>query len=419
VRLQLSMPTEHPAVVGWPLTTPLAEWHLEGMHHVLGLHRHEVRLVEDGQVSYVVKELPDPLAEREFRLLRILREEGLPTAEVVAVATDRGTELDGLLVTRFLDYSLPYRSLLSGRGLQIPYLGDRLLDALAGLLIRLHLAGFYWGDCSLSNTLFLRDAGALSAYIIDVETSEHHESLSEGQRLLDLSIAVENLAGGLLDLQAAGRLAEGIDPLETAEAMERSYHSLWTHLTGVDEFDVDETFRVAKRLERLHELGFDASEMELQSTADGSRLRLIPRVVEHGYHTQRLASLTGLHGGENQARALLDDIHRYGAVLEQRNGRKMRESTVADTWLEERFEPTMASIPAALVGKLAPAELYHQVLEHRWLLSEQAGHDVGLHEAIDSYIGLLADVPDEAFTLDTPSLLLPLIDPAAPPPGAS
>ena len=150
------------------------------MHGVLGLHRHVVRLVELGddghRTSYVVKELPDHLAEREYRLLRGLVEDRLPTVIVVGVVTERSGGRDGLLITRHLDYSLPYRTLLSGRGLSIPYLGDRLLDALVGLLVRLHLAGFFWGDCSLSNALFRRDAGALQAYIIDVETSERYET---------------------------------------------------------------------------------------------------------------------------------------------------------------------------------------------------------------------------------------------------
>ena len=86
-------------------------------------------------------------------LLGELAAAGLPAAEVVGVVTGRDDAADGLLITRHLDYALPYRTLLSGRGLRIPYLGERLLDALAGLLVRLHLAGFYWGDCSLSNTL--------------------------------------------------------------------------------------------------------------------------------------------------------------------------------------------------------------------------------------------------------------------------
>ena len=150
---------------------------MPNVHPVLGLHRHVVKLVELEGVSYVVKELPDELADREYRLLRAIADSGLPTAEMVAVVTDRPAG-EGLVVTRHLDYSLPYRSLLMGRGLSIPYLGDRLLDAMVVLLVRIHLAGFFWGDCSLSNTLFRRDAGALQAYIIDVETAERHHELT-------------------------------------------------------------------------------------------------------------------------------------------------------------------------------------------------------------------------------------------------
>ena len=244
MRLQLAKPADHTAVVGWPLATALEEWSIDGMQRVSGLHRHVVRMVEGRDTSYVVKELPDDLADREWRLLRELADAGLPTVEVVGVVTGRADGQDGLLITRHLDYSLPYRVLLSGRGLKIPYLGDRMLDALAGLLVRLHLTGFFWGDCSLSNTLFRRDAGALSAYIIDVETGEQHPELSDGQRALDLQIATENVAGGLLDLQAGGLLADGIDPMATALAIETTYEQLWRELTGVDEFNATETYRV-------------------------------------------------------------------------------------------------------------------------------------------------------------------------------
>ena len=350
----------------------------------------------EGQISYVVKEIPDLLAEREWRLLRELAEAGLPTVEVVGVVTERDDDADGLLITRHLDYSLPYRVLLSGRGLHIPYLGDRLLDALVGLLVRLHLAGFYWGDCSLSNTLFRRDAAALSAYIIDVETGERHPTLSDGQRALDLQIATENVGGGLLDLQLGGSLADGVDPLATALAIEASYNRLWVELTGIDEFNAEETFRVDRRLRRLHDLGFDASELELVSAAEGTRLRLVPRVVEHGFHTQQLKALTGLHAGENQARRLLNDISRYRAVLEQRSGKKLVEPVAATKWLDERFEVAIQAIPADMAAKLEPAELYHQILEHRWYLSERAGHDVGMADTAASYVNdVLADAPGE------------------------
>ena len=113
-----------------------------------------------------------------------------------------------MLITRHLDFSLPYRSLFSGPG--VPDLRNSLLDALAELLVRIHLAGFFWGDCSLSNTLFRRDAGTLSAYLVDAETGELHPQLSDGQRAHDLQVAEENVAGELLDLEAAdGRPALG------------------------------------------------------------------------------------------------------------------------------------------------------------------------------------------------------------------
>ncbi len=401
MRVQVAKPTDHAGLVSWPFTVALDDWTMDGLHSVTGLHRHVVRLAEVGDISYVVKEIPDSLAEREWRLLRELDDAGLPTAEAVGVVTGR-PNLDGLIITRHIDYSLPYRLLLSGRGLQVPYLGERLLDALAGLLVRLHLAGFYWGDCSLSNTLFRRDAGALSAYIIDLETGERHRALSDGQRKMDLQIATENVAGDLMDLSAGGLLADGIDPIETALSIETSYLRLWDELTSIDEFNADETFRVAQRLQRLHTLGFDAGELEITSADDGSRLRLVPRVVEHGYHASRLQALTGLVTGENQARRLLHDIQRYGVVLEQRKSRKVPENVAAARWLDDRFEPTIEGVPPELVRKLEPAEIYHQVLEHRWFLSERAGEDIGLGEAVTSYVrDVLASAPHEQRTVST------------------
>jgi Domain of unknown function (DUF4032)/Lipopolysaccharide kinase (Kdo/WaaP) family len=392
MRLKLANPTEYGDLVNWPLTQPLLDWSLPSMHKVLGLHRHVVRMIETDDATFVVKELPDQLAEREYRLLRKLAEDQLPAAVVIGVVTGRADDADALLITRYLEYSLPYRVLLSGRGLRVPYLGERLLDALAVLLVRLHLAGYFWGDCSLSNTLFRRDADALSAYVIDVETSEHYSSVSDGHRRLDLQIATENVAGDLTDLQMGGLLADGIDPIETALAITSRYEQLWSELTVVEEFNSDETFRIDQRMRRLHDLGFDAAELELVSGAEGRTVKLVPRVVEHGFHAVKLRSMTGIQAGENQARRLLNDIHRYGTTLESRTGKKLRESIMAGRWMDERFEPTIAALPEDLCGTMEPAELYHQVLEHRWLLSEAAGTDVGLSETIDSYVASVSQL---------------------------
>jgi hypothetical protein len=411
VRLQIANPSLHPEIAAFPYTQSLADWDLPDIHGVLGLHRHVVRLIETETVSYVVKELPDDLARREYRLLRELAEERLPTAEVVAVLTEKPDGSDGLLITRHLDYSLPYRTLLSGRGLMIPYLGERVLDAMVGLLVRLHLAGFWWGDCSLSNTLFRRDAGALSAYAIDLETAERHPQLSDGQRRLDIEIAAENVAGGLLDLQAGGRLQADIDPWEVSAAIEDRYAQLWAEVTDIEEFDSTELWIVERRLERLHDLGFDVGEMELVSTDDDvQRLRLQPRVVEHGYHSERLRSLTGLDTEENQARRLLNDICAFGAQIQEHGGRALQENIVAVRWLDQRFEPIIDAVPADLFSKLEPAELYHQLLEHRWFLSQACEADVSLEKALESYIAdVLISAPDELLQVGEVTMELPVI----------
>jgi Domain of unknown function (DUF4032)/Lipopolysaccharide kinase (Kdo/WaaP) family len=419
MRLQFADPSDHPHLGTLPFAVDLDDWDLPHMHGVLGLHRHVVRLVELGpegqRTSYVVKELPDHLAKREYRLLRELADDRVPTAVVVAAVTGRAGDRDGLLVTRHLDYSLPYRTLLSGRGLSIPYLGERLLDSLVGLLVRLHLAGFFWGDCSLSNALFRRDAGALQAYVIDVETSERYPSLSPGQRQMDLDIAVENVAGGLLDLQAGGRLIGDIDPWAIADDLEARYRSLWDELTATEEFATHELWRVEQRVRRLHDLGFDVAEIEVLADDEGDHLRLVPRVVESGYHQDRLFALTGLRAGDNQARRLLDDIRRFGAELQARSGRTPPENIVAVRWLDQVFEPIMASIPPSLVGKLQGAEIYHQLLEHRWFECERLGRDVTLDEALTTYVpDVLAPAPDEHLELGTPTAELFLGDLGAP-----
>ncbi|MEJ7800223.1 MAG: DUF4032 domain-containing protein, partial [Ilumatobacter sp.] len=369
------------------------------VHKVLGLHRHVVKLVEYDDVSYVVKELPDHLVEREYRLLRALDDHGLPTAEMVAAITGRPSG-EGLVITRHLDYSLPYRSLLMGRGLKIPYLGERLLDALVVLLVRIHLAGFFWGDCSLSNTLFRRDAGALQAYIIDVETAEWHERLTDGQRNHDLEIATQNVAGGLLDLQAAGRLAPEIDPIEVALAIEERYRVLWDELLAESTAAIGDVRPMQERIERLHELGFDIDEMEVTTNDDDVTVNFIPKVVEHGYNAERLASLTGLAAGENQARRMLQDIRSYGAWLQQDSDRPVPLNVAAVRWLDRVFEPVMAAIPAEMFDRLEAAEIFHQLLEHRWFMNERDGTDAELMDVLEEYLAVLATAPSERLQMD-------------------
>lgn len=404
-RLQLIARTGHPDFLDLPWDEPLAEWTSERLVEVVrGIHRHVVRFVEyespPGPALYALKELPAPIARREYSLLRSLSSAGMPVVDAVGVVTERGEGLEAVLITRHLDYSLPFRTLFA-RG-SVPDLRRRLLDAGAELLVRLHLGGFFWGDCSLSNTLFRRDAGSLAAYLVDAETGELHPSLSDGQRRHDLVIAEENVAGELADVEAElGREGE-LSPEETASDLVARYETLWDELLHEETFGDDTRYKIDERLHRLNELGFDVEELELVAGEDGGyRLRLSPRVVEPGHHRRRLHALTGLMAQENQARRLLNDLARYRAELDRVGKRPVPETVAVHRWLSEVFEPAVAAIPADLWGKRQAAEVFHEALEHRWFLSQQAGEDVGLMPAVDAYVeDVLRHAPDERAVLE-------------------
>ena len=381
---QLVARTGHPDFLDLPWDEPLEEWHSERLVELVrGISRHVVRFVEYDEGIYALKELPSRLAHREYNLLRRLNAEVMPA--VLAVGVVDRAELEAILITRHLDFSLPYRALFSRR--PVTDLRRGLLRSQAELLVRLHLAGFFWGDCSLSNTLFRRDAGALSAYLVDAETGELHPALTEGQRQYDVSIAEENLVGELLDVEAElGGLPDDLDPVDTAAGMVATYEALWNELTHEEVFGPGERWKIQQRLQKLNDLGFDVEEIDLVGRDGEYRLRLDPRVVEPGHHRRRLERLTGLSTEENQARRLLNDLREFRARLEEEVGHPVSETLAAQRWREEVFEPTLREVPRDLRGKLEPAELFHQVLEHRWYLSEREGQDVGLAEAARSYV---------------------------------
>ena len=284
----------------------------------------------------------------------------------------------------------------------MPELRIRLLDALAGLFVRLHLAGFFWGDCSLSNTLFRRDAGALAAYLVDAETGELHPRLTDGQRAHDIDIATMNIAGELLDLQAAGLLGEDVDVVELAQLAQSRYESLWQELTHDVLIPRGENYLINQRLRRLNELGFDVGEMTINTEPGGMRLKFDPQVVDAGHHQRRLFELTGLRVQANQARDLLSDLYRYKAKWEDGVGHAVWEDLAARRWLDEKFYDTLALVPPDLRSKLPDAELFHEINEHRWLLSEKAGRDVGRTAAVKDYVAtVLQDLPDTRVDLSS------------------
>ncbi len=402
MRFVFSPPAEAAAgLLNLPWEQPLEEWDDDRLTEIpqRGLSRHVVRFIAEGGEVFALKEIPERLARHEYGVLRHLGQLGIPAVDVVGVVVDRPDDLDAMLVTRFLDYSSSFRALFANpRGANMT---DRLMDAQVELVVRLHLAGVMWGDCSLSNTLFRFDAGALAAYLVDAETAEVHPRLSSGLREYDVDIAHEKVAAELMDLAAGGLLSEEIDPIEVADDLVSRYRRLWHELTDEEVMQRHEQrYRIGERIRRLHELGFDVDEVELiDDPGGGSRLRLTTRVAEPGRHRRELLALTGLDVWENQARRLLADIASFRGWMEQVEQRRVPPAVAASRWLAEVYKPTVDAIPAHLRSRLDEAEIFHEILEHRWFLSEAAGADVGMSAAAKDYFErVLPTVPEDLVT---------------------
>ena len=388
-----------------PWSTPLDAWKSD---HIVslpkGLSRHLVRFANLSGRVVAVKETTGEMARREYEMLGMLARLDVPCVERVAVIdgrrTAKGEPLPAALVTAHLKFSLPYRALFT-QTLR-PDTAGRLVDALAALLVRLHTVGFFWGDVSLSNTLFRRDAGAFAAYLVDAETGELHEGgLTRGQREHDLDVARTNIAGEIMDLEAGGRLEGGMDAVAIADGIMSSYRSLWATLTDQETFAAGEAWHITERVQRLNDLGFDIGEMSIEATPDGTKVRIQPKVVDAGHHQRRLLRLTGLDVEENQARRLLNDMDEFKARVSRLGS---DEDMVAHEWLTRVFEPVVKAIPWDLRAKLEPAEVFHQVLEHRWYVSQARGQSVPIAEVLSSYVDtVLRHRRDEATLMGPPT----------------
>ena len=394
----LSILPGHPNFLDLPWGKSVADW--EGGRVVelpTGVHRHEIAFVSYDEGIYAIKELPRHLAYHEYDSLRTLQETVQPIAPAVGVA-ERGwvppdQEWSSAIITQYVPFTFTYRELIRGGGF-----GDRrdqMLDAFAGLLVELHLAGCFWGDCSLSNVLYRYDAGVIEAIMIDAETVEIREELSDGQRRHDLEIMETNVAGGMADIALSqGRDLDGAD-LDLGTDIIARYDALWDELTMDPVIGPDERYRIRERINRLNELGFEVGEVTLlPDESGGNRVRMHVNVGGRNYHSARLFRLARIEASEHQARQILSDLH-YHSAREPFSGAESRD-LMAMMWRVQIFEPLLQRIRADVPHR-EPVQAYADYLHHRFLMSSYHGEDVGSAEAYMHWVdkGFPGYRPDE------------------------
>ncbi len=359
-----------------------------------GLSRHPVVFVDYEGRLFAIKELPSGIAEKEFDLLTQIEQLRVPSVTPIGTATTHTPNGEAsILITRFLERSIPYSSLFVRTSLT--RYRSHLLDAMAGLLVQLHVAGVYWGDCSLSNTLFRRDAGALQAYLVDAETAEiYPPRLNPTLRYHDLEIMEENLDGELRDLAVAGALDAGLSPHDThmGAYVQQRYQKLWEEITREQLIGDNDHYRIQERIRALNSLGFSVRRVEMLPAEKGDKLRLRVMVTDRNFHSDQLAKMTGIEAEEGQAQLMMNEIQELKGTLSRQNNRSIPLSVAANTWLESCYRPVLRILEPLLAAKKiqeesnSPNELYCQVLEHKWYLSERANHDVGHISAAEDYV---------------------------------
>ncbi len=388
---KISLRHQEPDFLDLPWNLPLSMWvdncdRLEKLPR--GVSRHPVLFVNYDNEIFALKELPEDLAKKEYE--NLLAIEKLHQSSVIPrgyaqISTNQGH--GSILITKYLNHSIPFRLLFKESRL-VRY-RESLLDAIAGLLVQLHLAGIYWGDCSLSNTLFRRDDGALRAYLVDAETTEiYTEQITPTLRHHDLEIMEENIDGELIDLELFELISNIQVMASTGEYIRLKYQKLWEEITREVFIKSEEHYRIQERIRALNDLGFSIGEVGLLNTSGGNQLRLRVFVTDQNFHHDHLINLTGVEAEEMQARKMMNEIHEHKAMLSHLKNRSIPLSIAAYDWLENVYRPTLNRLQPLLDVDLSPAELYCQVLEHKWYLSEIAQHDVGHQTATGEFIKL-------------------------------
>lgn len=382
---RLQIRPNHPDFLDLPWERRLGEWESKRLVDMpAGVHRHPVVFVAYDEGVYAIKELPQRLAHTEYRVLRALAEQTQRSAEPVGLAErdwlDPHDEGAGVVITRYVDHAFPYRRLVSGAGF-----GARrrqMLDALAGLLVELHMVGCYWGDCSLSNVLYRFDGGQIEAIMIDAETSKLYGSLSDGQRTEDIDIMKENVAGEMSEV--AAEIGEDPDQADIilGEDIERRYRALWSELTEELIITRNDHFRIRQRIQRVNELGFAVHDAELTPTDGGNSVRLIVRVGGRTYNSDALRTLTGIEASENQAELLLSDLNYY--LSKHGDVTATGKSVGTFKWLNGQYEPLAQRIRAEWPGEDA-IQGYCDFLNFRMAMAMMRQADVDSFEAFDAW----------------------------------
>ena len=412
-----------------PWGAPLDEWPGRGVATLpvrRGESRHPVLFVEVGRRRYAIKETSPVAARREIGVLEELQRRHCHALEPAGWVVVRGEPIyagdvsgrpqylsgdSGYCITRLAERVLP-QSILYRYPFTDP--NKRLLwNAIAELLLDLHEAGVFWGDPSLANILMDLSGQRLTAVMADGETAEVvNGPLGEGLRRQDLDAFVESLEWQAEDIRIARGMPEEQHLVTEGDA--RDFLARYAGLRAERERErshgaplfarLQEVERSVQRLNALGygvlatgtralrfglEAGFEdiATGMALTSDVLDTELKLRVATLRPGWYVQRLRELLGVRVPRMYAKRIYQHINVHKWLMSEQVGHDVGMAAAARDWYEREHVPALAFLESYLphADSATLYAAYVGILDHTWEMSQRERRPVPLEEGAMDY----------------------------------
>jgi len=246
-------------------------------------------------------------------------------------------------------------------------------------MVELHEHGVYWGDPSLANVLMRIDGRSVLAIMADAETAELFPGpISEGLREQDLELFHESLIWQAEDLRIARGLPEEEELVDEKDFLYFRRRYRWlrrehAQLAAAPSFTT--LYQIQQLLEGLNRWGYSV----LGTT--GKTLHEYTTILP-GWHARRIHELLNISVPRMYARRFYNMILGHQRLMSEQEGREVSLEESAKDWYTRYHLPTILLLRNHLTSGQDPLKAYFSIMDHKWKLSEKAGYEIPLDEAV-------------------------------------
>ncbi len=385
-----------------PWGVPLEEWN-DPVHQVdiidqrRGLSRHPVIFVRVNGRKYAIKETSPEAASEEIANYREIIRRGCPALVPVGHLVVIGEPLAagsiagytqyisgdmGYCITRLATRVLP-QSLLY----QYPFTEEnkrKLLVAIARLLVTLHNSGIFWGDPSLANVLVDLSRRRLLAVLADAETVQiHDDPLSPAIRQHDVDFFIEAMRWQSEDIRLARELPEEETVITEDDTIffQETYDAL-LRIGSRPTHDIEEA------LNRLGSgmVGLGSGMLGLGALAWRASVTSLEMTRRPGWYREQLRDLMGIWIPRRYARRLYDLVLGHKWLMSEEAGYDVGLGDAAADFRERYHDPLVELLRAYAPDRPIDYADYLRILQHIWTLSQREGRPIPIEEGAIDYL---------------------------------